>query len=82
MIAPHRVERLLADILHHSNIAACSIRAGEPNLDAVMLARAAAKAIHHGLGYSQQDTLDYVEVYETMLELVSDTYPVLPEVPD
>ena len=82
MITPQRIEELLSDILHHSNIAACSIRAGEPNLDAVMLARAAAKAIHYGLGYYEQDSLDFVEVYETMLELVSDSYPILPEVPD
>lgn len=76
---PETIERLLSDALHHSNVAACSIRAGEPNLDAVMLARAAVKAIHHGMGYSEQHTLDYLEVYETMLELVSDTYPILPD---
>jgi hypothetical protein len=78
-LTPQRIERLLADALHHSNIAACAIRAGEPNLDAVMLARAAVKAIHYGMGYHSQDSLDFVEVYEAMLELVSDTYPVLPD---
>ncbi len=72
-----RIEQLLSDALHHNNVAACSIRAGVPNLDAVMLARAAVKAIHHAMGYSTQDTLDYVEVYEIMLEMVSDTYPIV-----
>lgn len=76
---PETIERLLSHALHHNNVAACSIRAGVPDLDAVMLARAAIKAIHYGMGYHQQDTLDFLEVYETMLELVSDNYPILPE---
>lgn len=76
---PEIIERLLSDALCHCNIAACSIRAGEPNLDAVMLARGAVKAIHYAMGYSEQHTLDYLEVYETMLELVSDAYPILPD---
>lgn len=73
------IELLLSDILRHSDIAICSIRAGEPNLDAVTLARGAAKAIHYTLYPSDQDTIDYLEVYETMLEIVSDTYPILPD---
>lgn len=76
---PERIEELLSDALHHCNIAACAIRSGEPNLDAVMLARAAVKAIHYGLGHGSQDSLDFVEVYETMLELVSDEYPIIPK---
>lgn len=77
------IERLLSHALHHSNIAACAIRVGEPNLNAVMLCRAAVKALHYGLGYGEdQDVLDFLEVYETMLELVSDEYPLLPEVSD
>ena len=78
-LTSQRIERLLSDALHHSNIAACSIRAGSPNLDAVMLARAAIKAVYYGMGYGSQDLLDFVEVYETMLELVSDTYPIVPD---
>lgn len=78
-LTPQMIERLLSHALHHSNLAACSIHVGEPNLDAVMLARACIKAIHYGMGYHQQDTLDFVEVYETMLELVSDNYPMPPD---
>jgi hypothetical protein len=73
------IELLLSDILRHSDIAICSIRAGEPNLDAVMLARAAAKAAYYTLGHFDQDTIDYLEVYEFMLEIVSDIYPILPD---
>lgn len=76
---PEMIEQLLSDALHHCNIAACSVRTGCPNLDSIMLARAAVKAIHYGMGYSTNDSLDFVEVYETMLELVSDEYPIVPD---
>jgi hypothetical protein len=78
-MTPERIEELLSDALQWCNLAACSIRSGEPSLDAVMLARAAVKAVHYGLGHGSQDSLDFVEVYETMVELVSDEYPIIPD---
>lgn len=75
----HEVKVLLAHLLQHLNIAITTGRAGSLDFDALMYARAATKAIEYSLGYSSQDTLDYVEAYYFMIEKTSDNYPILPD---
>lgn len=64
-LSPHQIDELLFDCLSYIDAAIRSARNNSmPDLDLLMYSRAAIKAIQS----SGDETLDYLEVYQDMIE--------------